>query len=122
MKKTALFAFCALIACLCASCSKEKPIVLDSDDIKALTPGVEWAVVGEPYAAFREEPAFESTVMAHARRGDVLEVKGKTLCKDPLTSRTFTWYQFEDGWLELSSVVIYDNRLKAQTAAAKLNP
>ena len=122
MKKLSTVAVLLFVFVLLGACSKEKPIVLNADDIQALTPGVEWAVVTEPYAAFREEPAFESTVMAHARKADVLEVKGKTLSKDSLTSRTFTWYKFDQGWLELSAVVIYDNRLKAQKAALSLNP
>ncbi len=103
-----------------SSCNKKETIVLKEDDPLSLTPGVEWALVSEPYAAFRESPEFESTISSHARRGDILMVQGKQLCHDAETSRTYTWYLFEEGWLESSSVTIYDNKLKADSAAKNL--
>ena len=42
----------------------------------------DWAVIQEPYAAFYDEPDADSGIAAHARRGDVLQVKGRKIDDD----------------------------------------
>ena len=84
-------------------------IVLDKSEPLALAPDVQWAVVSEPYAAFKEAKDWSSSVIGHCRKGDILQIKGKSL-----DSKNEVWYYFEQGWLPSSSVLVYNNRLKAQ--------
>lgn len=123
MNKRILFVASVLVAAVCfAGCNKDKKIVFDNSDPLALTPGIEWAVVTEPYAAFRKTDSFESEVVAETRRGEILQVVGKSDIyngKNAPTAKT-TWYRFEKGWLDGSVITIYDNKLKAETAVSKL--
>lgn len=86
-------------------------------------PGVEWAVITDPVAAFREDAGFENKVLQHARRGDVLMVTGKKISsiKDSDgTVRVVTWYGFDRGWLVEDSLSVYGNRMNARAAASRL--
>lgn len=94
-----------------------------SVDLTYLEDGIssgEWAVITEPYAAFRERPDPSSNVAAHGRLGDIAQVTGKSLIPDSKGTSTVIWYQFDSGYVPESSVVIYSNQLKAQTASAEL--
>lgn len=89
----------------------------------AYLPGVEWAVITDPVAAFREDAGFENKVLQHARKGDILEVTGKKIysVKDSDgTVRTVMWYGFDKGWLLEDAVSIYENRMNAMSASRKL--
>lgn len=96
---------------LIIGCAKkdETEIILDNSEPLALAPNVQWAVVSEPYAAFKESKDWSSSVIGHCRKGDILQIKGKSL-----DSKNEVWYCFEQGWLPSSSVLVYNNRLKAQ--------
>lgn len=111
---------CAVMATV--SCHREKTISFDTREPDALIPGLEWAVISEPYAGYRTQAGYENPVSEEGRRGDILLVKGKQLVqnKKGSPSPVTAWYQFENGWLEESVVNLYDNKLKAQTAASKL--
>lgn len=100
-----------LFSFLIIGCAKkgETEIILDNSEPLALAPDVQWAVVSEPYAAFKESKDWSASVIGHCRKGDVLQVKGKSL-----DSKNEVWYYFEQGWLPSSSVLVYNNRLKAQ--------
>ena len=100
-----------LFSFLIIGCAKkdETEIILDNSEHLALAPDVQWAVVSEPYAAFKESKDWSASVIGHCRKGDVLQVKGKSL-----DSKNEVWYYFEQGWLPSSSVLVYNNRLKAQ--------
>lgn len=100
-----------LFSFLIIGCAKkdETEIILDTSEPLALAPDVQWAVVSEPYAAFKESKDWSASVIGHCRKGDVLQVKGKSL-----DSKNEVWYYFEQGWLPSSSVLVYNNRLKAQ--------
>ena len=113
--------FVTLLSFAAVSCSQKKVISFDTSNPLAMTPGVEWAVVSVPYAAFRESPAYHSTVTAQARSGDIFMVKGKRFVKDSETKGSYyqTWFYFEKGWLEANSVKIYDTQLKAETASSE---
>ncbi|MCR5621597.1 MAG: hypothetical protein K6G18_07050 [Treponema sp.] len=89
----------------------------------AYLPGVEWAVITDPVAAFREDAGFENKVLQHARKGDILEVTGKKIysVKDSDGRiRTVTWYGFDKGWLVEDTISIYENRMNAMSASRKL--
>jgi len=122
MKKMIFFALCALAAVSVLGCNANRAISFDNRDPLALVPGIEWAVVKEPYAAFRKESSFASAVRSEARRGEIYEVAGKKVVvngKDAPEATT-VWYQFDQGWLCESDVTVYDNKMRATTAAAAL--
>ena len=100
-----------------SSCQKKtaEPIVFDNSHPLALAPDVEWAVVTEPYAVFRESDEWGGATAGHCRKGEILQVKGKAVdaAKD-------TWYYFEGGWLPQSCLSIFSNRYKAETASKGL--
>ena len=114
-------AFAAVIlfaASVCfASCTKKSSaaILLDSSDPRALAPDVSWAVVLDPYVAYRLSPSWDSAAAGYCRKGDILQVTGKAAVKE-----SGTWYKFKDGWLPESAVTIHANRYRAESAAEKL--
>ena len=105
-----------LFSFLIIGCAKkdETEIILDNSEPLALAPDVQWAVVSEPYAAFKESKDWSASVIGHCRKGDVLQIKGKSL-----DSKNEVWYYFEQGWLHSSSVLVYSNRLRAQKYASQ---
>ncbi len=123
LKNKSLFISLSLVLlCLACSCSKNKGIDNASLNQTSLVPGVEWAVVQDPYVAFKENPGFEENVVSHARRGEIFEVMGKTTITTGKgnSKRSDTWYKFEPGWLEANVVMIYNNKLKAEREAKLL--
>ncbi|MBO5608560.1 MAG: hypothetical protein J5930_11840 [Treponema sp.] len=119
LKYIALLAFAAILV---SSCRKEKSINVANLESLSLTPGVEWAVVQEPYAAFRKGPSYEESVVSQTRRGEVLQVVGKSYVTtgSGRSKSVSMWYKFEEGWLDERSIILYDNRLKAQKASDNL--
>ena len=105
-----------LFSFLIIGCAKkdETEIILDNSEPLALAPDVQWAVVSEPYAAFKESKDWSASVIGHCRKGDILQIKGKSL-----DSKNEVWYYFEQGWLHSSSVLVYSNRLRAQKYASQ---
>ena len=102
------------------SCGRTKMIDISDSNSRELSPSVDWALVHEPYAAFRKDPSFESPVVAHARRGEIMQVLGDRYVtqESGRSTHTVVWYSFELGWLDESLVTIYDNKFKAEGVAA----
>ena len=100
-----------------SSCQKKtvETIVFDNTHPLALAPDVEWAVVTEPYAVFRAEDEWSSATTGHCRKGEILQVKGKSV-----DAEKENWYYFEGGWLPQNCVSIFSNRYKAQTVSDNL--
>ena len=118
LSSAVLFVLLALFAAtVITGCSKksEEKIIFDNSYPLALAPDVEWAVVTEPYAVFKDTDEWSATTAGHCRKGEILQVKGKSIdaAKD-------TWYFFEGGWLPQSSVSIFSNRYKAETVSKSL--
>ncbi len=118
IKKALLIAVLALSAAILFSgCNKksEEKIVFDNTYPLALAPDVEWAVVTEPYAVFKETDEWGAASTGHCRKGEILQVRGKAVdaAKD-------TWYFFEGGWLPQSCLSIFSNRYKAETVSKNL--
>lgn len=111
-----LFYYLLIILCF-ISCNKKTSdvIIFDNSYPLALAPDVEWAVVTEPYAVFRENDEWGAPTAGHCRKGEILQVKGKAVdaAKD-------NWYYFEGGWLPQNCVSIFSNRYKAQTVSNNL--
>ena len=99
------------------SCTKKysEAIPLDTSEPLALAPDISWAVVLDPYAAYRPIPSWDSAAAGYCRKGDILQVTGKAAVKE-----SGMWYKFKDGWLSESAVTIYANRYRAESAAGKL--
>lgn len=94
---------------------KEETIVFDDSYPLALSPNIEWAVVEDPYAAYRSECNWDSSVTGHCRKGDILQIKGKSI-----DAKKDNWYLFANGWLPENCLSIYSNRLKAKAVSEKL--
>lgn len=88
---------------------------LDNSEPLSLAPDVEWAVVTSPYTAFREEHDWDAKVLSHARKGDIIQITGKT--SNPNNNQ---WYNTKNGWLPKSSIAVYSNRLKAESISKKI--
>ena len=99
------------------SCSKkqEEVIIFDDSYPLSLAPDVEWALITDPYAAFRSDIDWNADITGHVRRGEILQIYAKSTDK-----QKNTWYKFEQGWLPQSCLAVYTNRYKAQTAAGGL--
>jgi hypothetical protein len=113
-----------LIVCFsltAAGCyGKGKEIRFDDSEPLALAPDISWAVVVTPYAAYRKKTSWQSDVSGHCRKGDILQVTGKTVVNGTDEKETESWYDFAGGWLPASAVNIYNNQLRAERAAAHL--
>lgn len=98
------------------SCREEKEEVIEFDESYplALAPDVVWAVVSEPYAAYKKEAAWNADIAGHCRKGEILQVVGKSEVNNEI------WYYFENGWLSENSIEIYSNRFKAKAVAGKM--
>lgn len=105
------------------SCNAHKnEIVLHDEDSKSLDPTILWAVVIEPYATFRKEASWGSTVTDHSRFGDILMIEGcKILNSSNEAQAKEIWYKFEKGWISENSLKIYQNKFRAQKAAKELS-
>ncbi len=117
------FFLAAIIVTLALTdCQKNKTIEFDPETKGALTPWVQWAVIIEPYAAFRSDCGFENEVTDEGRLGEILEVVGKSSVKNSASSPTgyTVWYKTSKGWIDENLVYIYDNKLKAQSASDNL--
>jgi hypothetical protein len=82
-----------------------------------------WAVVSSPFLRLREEPLARSGVLAHIRRGAVLEVLSRTDQKEVLEDASSYWYQVSyeglRGWVFGAFLEILDSKAKAETRASQ---
>ncbi len=110
-------AFTILMTAFLPGCAKksEEKIVFDNSHPLALAPDVEWAVVTEPYAVFKETDEWGASSAGHCRKGEILQVIGKSVDADKQS-----WYYFDSGWLPQSCVSIFSNRYKAETVSKGL--
>ncbi len=106
-----------LISVTFFSCHKNKEEVIEFNESHplSLAPDVEWALVTDPYAAYRSDIEWNAEITNHCRRGDILQVYAKSIDKQKTV-----WYKFEQGWLPETCLSIYSNRYKDQTAAENL--
>ncbi len=103
-----------------SSCSKRNSdgISLDNSDPLALAPDVQWAVVKDPYAAFRNDTSWTADAAGYCRQGEVFPILAMTYVDDDKGGQT--WYRFKDGWLPGSLLSVYPNKLRAAKAASAL--
>lgn len=115
MRET-IFAALAALALLSAGCKRSSvaDIPLDKSNPLALAPDVKWALVTDPYAAYRDKASWEAGASAYERKGAILQALAET------TNADGVWYKFERGWLPASALSIHDNRYKAETSAKNI--
>ncbi len=116
MKKNVLSVLIIFLLLL-TSCKAKKAerIVFDNSEPLALSPDISWALITDPYAAFKKEMSWDSEDNGHCRRGEILRVLGKSVDK-----QKYEWYKFEQGWLPSNCLSVYSNKLKAKNAAKSL--
>ena len=107
--------FAALISFVSCTKKSAETIRLDTSEPLALAPDISWAVVLDPYAAYRTSPSWDAAANGYCRKGDILQVTGKADVKE-----SGVWLKFSEGWLPDSAVTIYANRYRAEKAAEKL--
>ncbi len=100
-----------------SGCNKKSAenIVFDNSYPLALAPDVEWAVVTEPYAVYKETNDWGAATTGHVRKGEILQIKGKAV-----DSKMENWYYFEGGWLSQTSISVFNNRYKAESVSKTL--
>lgn len=100
-----------------SSCNlkKEEFIEFDNSHPLALAPDISWAVVTEPYVAYKVNIGWDSNAEGHCRKGDILQVYGRSL-----DNNKEIWFLFENGWLPATSLTVFDNRYKAESFAKKI--
>ncbi len=113
--RTGIVLLFILLMAGCAKTGREADLSMSVN----LADSSEWCVISVPYAAFKSEPSSVAEVVEHGRRSDIYEITGKKYIT--ANKETIIWYQFEKGWLPESSVMVYENRLKAQTASNSMN-
>ncbi|MBQ1949026.1 MAG: hypothetical protein II367_02580 [Treponema sp.] len=107
--------FSLLVVSALVSCTKNKEIVFDNSTPLAMAPDVQWALVVDPYSAFRKEASWTAEVIGHCRKGEIFQVQGASFDEE-----RELWFDFTFGWLPASSVEVYSNKFKAETAASLL--
>lgn len=118
ISKNKIVLFVILILFCFVSCGKQRQaeeIVFDNSEPLALAPDIKWALINEPYAAFKDSLDWDSQINGYCRKGDILQVISRSEDKDKVS-----WYKFKEGWLPASCLSVYSNRMKAQTAAKDL--
>lgn len=114
-----LWCLSVLCVCLCACVRQHVPVQFDRSDPLALDPEIQWAVVTEPYAACYADAGYDAAVVAHFRKGEILQVVGERLVSGDGAGTV--WYAFADGWLPQGAVAVYANKMRAQTAVRELD-
>lgn len=114
--------FCAVFLILTSlfflGCTEKIREEIELEPTPDLALGREWALVIEPYVQFRTNPDISSVSSGHARKGDVIPVKGRRIFLE--NKKQVVWYHFESGWLSESSVKIFSNESKAKKASKSL--
>jgi hypothetical protein len=118
MKSLLFISVLVFLLCSCFIRSGNEPIIFDNSDPLALAPDVSWAVIDDPYVAFRKDAGWNFDVTGHCRRSEIYRIEG---CRTVITGETSEkWYLFSQGWLPASAIVVCSNKLRAQTTAQSL--
>jgi uncharacterized protein YgiM (DUF1202 family) len=115
----------AILLVSTAGCRREQPVErVELPPTPVLTLRSNWAVVRSPFLRVRQEPLPKSEILAHLRRGTVLEVISKTETRETVDDATDFWYQVNyeglRGWVFGSSIEVTDSRVKAENYAREL--
>lgn len=113
-----LLGFAALLMVL-FSCGPERVPAVTLDPTPPLSGGIGWGVVSVAYARALAEPRPDAEQGAFFRRGELLELTGRTR-RNQAPSRG-VWYRLRseegEGWLHESFVRVFDTRQRAEAYA-----
>lgn len=113
-----LLGFAAILMIL-SSCGPERVPAVSLDPTPPLSGGMGWGVVSVAYARALAEPLPEAEQAAFFRRGEVLELTGRTR-RNQAPSRG-VWYRLRseegEGWLHESFVRVFDTKPRAEAYA-----
>jgi hypothetical protein len=126
MSRGLLFLGCLLLLLPLASCGRRPAVErIELPPTPVLSIRSTWAVVTSPFLRVRDEPLARAAVLAHIRRGAVLEVLSRTDRKEELEQASSYWYQVSyeglRGWVFGAFLEIADSRARAESLAAELN-
>ena len=113
------------LLCAVSACRKEAPVErVDLPATPVLTLRSNWAVVRSPFLRIRQEPLPRSEILAHLRRGTIMEVISKTETPETIDEATDYWYQVNyeglRGWVFGSFIEVTDSRSRAENYAREL--
>ncbi len=126
MRKRHFLLGCLLVLLSAAACGRQ-PVTerIDLPPTPVLSIRSTWAVVTSPFLRVRDEPLAKARVLAHIRRGAVLEVLSRTERKEEQEEATSYWYQVSyeglRGWVFGAFLEIADSKARAESLAAQLD-
>ena len=108
------------------SCEKEQPAErIDLPPTPVLTLHSNWGVIRSPFLRLREEPLQKAKIVAHLRRGSILEIISRTEDKETIDEVSSYWYQVNygglRGWVFGSYLEVLDSKGKAESFASELD-
>jgi hypothetical protein len=107
------------------SCEREQPVEhIDLPATPVLTLSTDWGVIRSPFLRLREEPLQRAKILAHLRRGSVLEIITRTESKETIDEASSYWYQVNygglRGWVFGAFLEVLDSKAKAERFAREL--
>jgi uncharacterized protein YgiM (DUF1202 family) len=126
MRRALPFLGCLLLFLPLASCGRRPPVErIELPSTPVLSIRSTWAVVTSPFLRLRSEPLADAGVLAHVRRGSVLEVLSRTDRREDLEQTSSYWYQVSyeglRGWVFGAFLEIVDSKARAESLAAELD-
>ncbi len=118
--------YCLLLLLPLAACGRRPPVErIELPSTPVLSIRSTWAVVTSPFLRLRNEPLANASVLAHIRRGAVLEVLSHTDRREELEQISSYWYQVSyeglRGWVFGAFLEIVDSKPRAESMAAELH-
>jgi len=121
------FLSCLLLPLLALAACGRRPAVerIELPPTPVLSIRSTWAVVNSPILRLRDEPLANAAVLAHIRRGAVLEVLSRTDRREELEQASSYWYQVSyeglRGWVFGAFLEIVDSKPRAESLASELD-
>ena len=92
---------------------KDKNKVIDISQAEQISSIEKWAVVTDSYVALKADAGNSGTIISHARKGDIFQIKGNKIVSTE-KNKNDIWYKLENGWLPEKSIRIFSNKLQAE--------
>jgi hypothetical protein len=104
------------------SCRREpEPERIELPATPVLSIRANWGVVKSPFLRIREDPFQRGDILAHLRKGSILEISSRTENKEILEDVTGYWFQVNyeglRGWVFGAYLEIFDSSAKARQYA-----
>lgn len=120
-----VLALAAILLPTVGSCRREAPLErVELPATPVLTLRSSWGVVRAPFLRMRQEPLEKGSILAHVRRGEVLEIISRTETKETLDGQSAYWFLVSygglRGWVFGVYLDVQDSRSKADAIAREL--